>query len=283
MAIRDQSYTRYDGPTHHDNMWATIGWSGFRTAWSFWRTKLTLFAIWLLPVGFFFIVIAEAAFLDGALLFAEGDVSMHAGLGLFLQIQLFALALLYVARGCNLIADDMRHKTVQLYFSKPISRMDYAAGKIATLLIMALIGVIIPATMVAAMRTAFYVQTDLFADMALIHVQAMGLLVLISILAASLVVGISSLTDRAGYAVLIWIGVLLVPTIIHLIVWVATQGGDWSHMLSIPGVIGLASDAWLGGDSGDVPRWLPFLTLFSLIGAGLGALHMRISRLEGIT
>lgn len=283
MAIRDQSYSRYDGPTHHTRMWATIAWSGVRTAWSFWRTKLTLFAIWLIPVAFIFVVIAEAAFLDGELLFADAEVSAHVGIGTFLQIQFFALALLFIARGCNVVADDMRHKTVQLYFSKPITPLDYAAGKVSTLLFLALVGVIIPATMVAGMRTAFYIQTDLFADMALIHLQALLLLGLICVMAASVVVGISSLTERAGYAVLIWLGILLVPIIIQLIVWVAAEGSEWARMLSITGVIGLASDAWIGGDSGDVPRWIPFAAIFALIGAGLGALRYRLNRLEGIT
>ncbi len=282
MTIRDQSYTRYDGPTRHTHLWATIGWNGVRTAWSFWRTKLTLLAIWLVPVTFVFVVIAEAA-LAGDVLSSEAGISLDVGVARFLQIQFFAVGILFIARGCNLVADDMRHKTVQLYFSKPISRFDYAAGKVITLMFMALVGVIVPSALVAAMRTAFYIQTDIATDLAIIHLQALVLLTLVSLMATSLVLGISSLTDRAGYAVLIWLGVLLVPMIIPLLVTVTTDGSEWASMLSLTGIIGLASDAWLGSDSGDVPRWLPFVAIFALIGAGLGALHHRLSRLEGIT
>lgn len=276
MAIRDQSYTRYDGPTHHGQMWATIGWSGFRNCWSFWRTKLVLVAIWVLPIVYGLLVIAEAALLGS-------DHEVYVGVGFFLQIQFFALGLLFIARGCNLVADDMRHQTVQLYFSKPITRFDYAAGKVTTLLLLAFIGVFLPALLIAGLRTALHVQSDAFSELAVVHLQALTLLALIMAMAAALVVGISSLTERAGYAVLIWLGLLLVPMIIQLIVYVATGGSDWASLISINGIIGLATDAWIAGDSGDVPRILPFIAIFALTGAGLGALRMRLTQMEGIT
>ncbi len=287
MAIRDQSYTRYDGPMREEHSWAIIGWTGFRTYWRFWRTKLTLFVVWLVPVIFGLLIIAEAALMDAAPMLGEemqGGPS-HVGISFFLGIQLYALALVYIARGCSIISDDLRHQTLQLYFSKPITRLDYAAGKVTTLVLLGLVAVVIPAVMLAGLRTAFYAQTDMLVDIVILHMQGALLLALIVALLSSLVVGLSSLTSRSGYAVLAWIGLLIVPVIIQVIVGVTTDGSPWLRMLSISGIVGLAGDALMGGADvmpAEIPRVVPFFAIFGLIGAGLGALYWRINRIDGV-
>lgn len=284
MAIRDQSYTRYDGPMRERHSWAVIGWNGFRTYWRFWRLKLTLLAVWLVPLIFALLVIAEAALMD-SIPDLGGEGPSHLGVSLFIGAQLFSLALVFIARGCGIISDDLRHRTVQLYFSKPITRLDYAAGKLSTLILLAIIAVVIPAVMIAGLRTAFYFQSDLLGDIIILHMQGLFLLTLVVLLLSSLVIGLSSLTRRSGYAVLAWIGILIVPLIIQTIVGVTTDHSPWARMLSINGIVGLAADALMGGSMAmpdEIPRWLPFAAIFGLIAASLGVLRWGLSKFDGI-
>lgn len=285
MAIRDQSYNRYDGPMNEGHAWAIIGWTGLRTYWGFWRTKLTLFAVWLLPLVFGLLILAEAALMDAVPVEEAGVGPGHAGISIFLGVQLFAVALVFIARGCSIISDDLRHRTIQLYFSKPITPLDYAAGKLSTLMLLGIIAVVIPAVMLAGLRTAFYVQSDHLFDIAVLHAQGLFLLTLVVFMASSLVIGLSSLTRRGGYVVLAWIGLLIVPLIVGVIVDVTTGGSPWTRMMSISGIVGLAADALMGGADAmpaEIPRWTPFVAIAALIAAGLGALRWRLSKLDGI-
>lgn len=285
MAIRDQSYTRYDGPLRESKLWAVIGWAGLRTYWRFWRTKLILFAVWLIPLVFGLLVIAEAALFDEARLLAAGETPGYGGLAFFMGVQLYALALVYIANGCGIISDDLRHRTIQLYFSKPVTHVDYAIGKFCTLFLLGTVAVLLPAFLLGALRTVFFVQTEFFGHIFVMHAQAMALLVLLVILMSSIVIGLSSLTKRTGYAVLALIGLLLVPLIVQVILAIATEGSPWARMASVSGIFGLAVEATLGGREAlpdEIPMAAPFAGIITLIGAGIAALQWRISNLQGV-
>lgn len=279
MAIRDQSYSRYDGPIDDRAFWWVIGFNGLKTYWGFWRVKLTLFLVWLVPVVFSMLVIAEAAL--GNAPEAGGELG-HAGLGIFLMFQFFGLSLVYIARGCGIISDDLRNRTLRLHFSKPISKLDYVAGKMATLVLLGAIAVIVPAVLVAGLRTAFFAQTDVLGPAVVQHLQGLGLLVVFVVLASSLVMAISSLTRRTGYAVLMWIAVLVVPLIIQGIVAIATEGSPWARMLSLNGITGLAFESMAAPDMmpDEIPSAVPFAGIAALIASALSTVWWRLSSLE---
>ena len=278
MAIRDQSYDRYDGPLRKGYAWAVIGWAGFRTYWGFWRAKLTIFAVWLVPVIFGLLVIGEAALPDtGA---GEGWVNA------FVRIQFFSLALVFVARGCGIISDDLRHRTLQLHFSKPITKLDYAAGKLCTLVLLGMVSVLIPSVLVAGLRTAMFIQSDILADVVVLHMQAMALLGLVVILLSSIVIGLSSLTRRSGYVVLALIALLVVPLVADIIAFAIDDVSPWVRMFSLNGIVGLAGQGLMSGADAmpdGIPIIAPFAAILTFIAAGLGALRWRLTNLDRLT
>lgn len=283
MAIRDQTYSRYEGPIREKYAWAVIGWTGFRTYLRFLRTKLTFLAVWLIPLIFGIAIVAEYAMRTQLAQVSDGPPGA-AGIPGFFQMQIFSLALIFTANGCGIISDDLRHRTIQLYFSKPISKFDYALGKYFTLLLMSFFAVLLPGLILVGLRTAFYTQTDYLTEILQIHGKALLLAILLTAVMSAMVIGLSSLTRRTGYAVLSWIGVLLVPVILHAIVGVASDGSPWASLLSLPGTMNLATQGFLSpeGMIEEVPLFAPFAVLFALLASGLGALYWRISKLEGI-
>lgn len=286
MAIRDLSYTRYEGPIRERYAWAVIGWSGFVTYWRFWRTKLTYLAVWLVPLLFSLGLIAEYALQNSQLAqLSEGGTIGVSSIRLYLQVQVFSLALVFAANGCGIISDDLRHRTVQLYFSKPITKADYAFGKYLTLLLQGAATVLIPSIFLAGLRTAFYARSEVLPEIIVMHLKGLFLATILIVVMSAMVIGLSSLTRRTGYAVLAWIALLFVPLILQVITSVVSEGSPLASLWSLLGLISLASQGLLQGTQAlpdVVPIWAPFLVLAALFSAGIAALYWRISRLQGI-
>lgn len=285
MAIHEQNYVRYEGNLRENRAAWTIAWSGFRVFWSFTRTKLVLLVLWLMPVAAIIGVLLEYAARNSQLGAMAGAASAAPG-GLavagFIQLQVFSLAILYMASGCGVIADDLRYRTFQLYFSKPLSKVEYALGKFMSLLLLGSTITLLPAALIGALRMAFFARTD-FA-LAVAKQMGVGMLILTSALLvmSSVVMGLSALTAHTRYVVLSWLGVLLVPVLLSTIVLLATEGNDMASLWSLTGNIWLVSKTLLTEEEVGVPLLAPVGILLGLGGAGVGALARRISRLEGV-
>ncbi|RAL24761.1 hypothetical protein DL240_00695 [Lujinxingia litoralis] len=285
MSIRDQHYTRYEGPIVERYAWWTIAWTSLRTYWRFWRTKLTLLGSWLIPLIFGVLVIGEYAMRSQLEQLTTAEAPGRGPIVLFLQFQVFALALVFTANGCGIISDDLRHRTVQLYFSKPITRADYALGKFLCLFMLGAITTVVPALLLSALRVAFFASTDFLGEVAALH--ALGLVMAVGLVAvmSAMVVGISSLTSRTGYAVLGWLGAIIVPLILHAIFGSVTGGHPAAALFSLTGNLTLIGQALLEGGPefpDTVPLWAPFAVMLGLGAAGIASLLRRVNRLEGI-
>ncbi len=283
MAIHDQNYVRYEGPLLRHKAAAVIARQTLSTFWSFTRTKLTVLLMWLPTVVAVVLVFLEYSINNSAIGALAGKSAPGPGtLYFFMQVHIFAAAIVFMASGCGVIADDLRYRTFQLYFSKPLRRMDYALGKYLGLLSLGALVTVVPATFVAVLRLVFYARTEVLGAVAAQLGAALGLLTLVTAVMAAIVMGLSSLTSRAGYVVLSWVGVMLVPMLVTAIAAIATEGQDTSQLWSLPGNAHLGLKAMIGDEPLTVPAALPFVILLSAGGLGLGLVARRVSRLEGV-
>lgn len=282
MSIRDQNYVRYEGPIVERSAWWIIARMTLRLMWSFTRTRLMMLLLWVVPVIMAVLVLVEYGVRSqmGAVTGSEAP-----GVGailFFMQVQVFSVAMLYMASACGVIADDMRHRTFQLYFSKPVARWEYALGKwLGVYMLGALVGVF-PAVLVGGLRAAFYARGEHgWAVLGQVS-GAVGLSAVITAILALMVVGLSTITARTGYVVLSWLGILIVPLIMHGIFAIATDGSELAHLWSLPGNTLLLGDMVIGESAREVPGWAPFAVWLALAGASLGLVWRRVSRLEGV-
>ena len=283
MAIHEQNYVRYDGPIREGGAWRVIAWTGFKTYWSFLRTKLVLLFLWLAPLFFMGMALLEYA-LRGQLAAVQGAEVPSAGyVTFYLQVQVFSLAILLMASGCGVISEDLRYRTFQLYFSKPIQRADYAVGKFLSLVMLGSLITIVPGTLLALLRAAFYIRSEFFKPVLEQMAMGLGLSAVYTLILCAIVAGLSSTTARTGYVVLSWIGVLLVPLILSGIVAIATGDTDLAALWSLTGNMLVVSEMVLVPDHAfEGPAWVAPLVLALATAAGVAALARRISRLEGV-
>ena len=302
MAIHEQNYVRYEGALRERGAWWVIARASLRVYWSFLRTKLTLLFVSLGPVIFAVLVFLEFSFRQSQLgKMGGGGAAPGSGPLLFyMHAQTVALALVLAAGGCGVIADDLRYKTFQLYFSKPLTRVDYAFGKAMSLFLLGGLVTIVPTVLLGGRRVAFFAQT---AHASVVAKQTgMGLLFMMGITAmcAALVSGLSSLTERTGYVVLAWLGLCAVPLLVQIIVGIAApEGSDVGYLMSLNGNLHLLAKWALDGadvklilssaqTAGEAPKTstlfnlLPLLILLGAGGGGAGLLWRRISKLEGV-
>ncbi len=283
MAIHEQQYVRYDGAIRESGAWRVIAWTGLRTYLSFLRTKLVLLFLWLGPLFFAGMSLLEYA-LRGQLQSMTGASEPNAVyIVYFLQMQVWSLAILYMTSGCGVVSEDLRYRMFQLYFSKPITRADYAIGKFGSLVLLGALVTVLPAIVVAAVRGAFYVQSEYFPVLATQMAMGVGLSGLFLAVMAAAVAGLSSTTSRTGYVVLSWIGALVVPLILSGIVAIATGDTEFAALWSLTGNMHVVSETFLTPDEAiENLYWVAPLILTLVAGGGIGALYWRISRLEGV-
>lgn len=285
MAIHEQNYVRYDGPVREGGGIWTIGWTGFRVYTSFARTKLIIAILWLAsPIGAGILVMLEYI-LRGQMGQFGGEASLPEASWVvgFLQLQAYSLALLLMASGCGVVAEDLRYRTFQLYFSKPISRLQYALGKFTAIFLLGSMVTILPAIVVGSLRAALFIRTEFFQEMLIQVGTGVGLSVFITLVMCLIVMGLSSLTSRTGYVVLSWIALLIVPVMASGILAIAMPESDINSLVSITGNFSVLGD-WLLTDEFEFegPYWLAPITLVVLAGLGALATTLRIKKLEGV-
>src|SRR5690554_3590487 len=166
MAIHDQNYVRYDGPLRETGGWWVITTMTLQLALSFTRTKIMLLLLWIMPLIMAVATMIEYAVRGQAAQLTEQTIPGPGPALFFLQATFFSIAILFIAAGCSVVSDDLRYRTFQLYFSRPLARWEYGLGKFLALFILGASVSVLPALILGPLRLAFFARTDFFNAMA---------------------------------------------------------------------------------------------------------------------
>lgn len=283
MAIHEQNYVSYQGPLDDSGGWKVFARTTFRLAWSFTRTKLLLFALWIPVIISLGLVFVEYGLREKLPMNMGNDAAPSVTVvTAFLQMQFFSAALLMMASGCNAIADDLKYRTFQIFFSRPVERWEYILGKWLGLFGLCSLVTIVPAVLVGGLRAAYFSRTDIASAVYEQTLAGLGISVLIAVVVASIVLGLSSITRRTSYAVLAWIGVLVVPLIVTGIVATASEGSSSAQLWNLVGNIYLVTQSLMAAEAPDVPIWAPLLILVGASALSIYGVRLRVDKLEGI-
>lgn len=276
MPIHDQGYRHYAGErVLHGRAWWVIA----RTA-IVERLRERRFLALLLFGWTLFVVRGVQLYLSTTILrsplLAPTEETFHE----FLSQQRAFVFFITIYAGAGLIANDRQSNALQIYLSKPITRLDYIAGKVAALALMLLFVTWVPAMLLLALQVLFSGSLDFVTS----HpglIPAITLASFLQVLLAVLtMVALSSLSRSRRFVAMLYAGLVLFAAAFDRSLRAAT-GNPLAVLISPQNTLAVVTDWIFGAPQQDsVPVYLALITLAVLLGICGWILERRVRAVE---
>ncbi|MET9884615.1 ABC transporter permease subunit [Streptomyces sp. NPDC006430] len=240
----------------------------------------------VLPMILFAVMCVPALIIVAIAIAVPGSTSLPIKYTTYALTTQVVIGLYLASQAPQSVSRDLRFKTVPLYFSRPIERVDYVLAKFAA---MASALFILTATPLLIMWIGSLLAKFDFADQTKGFAQGLVSVLLLSVLFAGLGLIMAALTPRRGFGVAAIIALLLIPygavTAVQGIAYNTGSTGaiEWMGLLSPISLIDGIQSAFLGGTSafpgGDGPTagvgFVYLLVVLALIAGSYVALMAR--------
>ena len=276
MPIHDQSYRRYAGRRDlAGQAWMVIARNGIRTIL---RKRLflgLLVAAWIPFVVGAVIVYLRANFPQFTLLSITAQRFRE-----FLGTQDIVVFFITIWVGAGLVANDKRANALQIYLSKPLTRVEYIVGKLVILGTFLLMVTWVPAIMLLFLQVAFtgsfsFLRENLYLFPA-VTVFA-GLQVL---LAAFTMLALSSLSKSSRYVAILYAGAYWFSHAVFGVIYAVT-GSTKLSWISLPGNLNQLGDLIFRLQPRySTPAAVSALAMVAVIAASIWVLERRIRGVE---
>lgn len=276
MPIHDQGYRRYQGKRLPvGRAWWTMARMHLVTAFKRRWFVLILFAGWIQFFVMTLIVVAPVLFPQLSGITSTTPQTFRD----FLTRQQFFVFIITIVLG-GLIADDRRANALQLYLSKPLTRVEYIVGKAAPLLILILGVTLVPALCLLLVQIVFsgsfsFLSTNLFVIPAITLASlARALLSTFTILA------LSSLSKSRRFVAVMYAGLIFFTSSMHQVLRSITGSRGWAA-ISPGNMVDVFSD-WVFRIRAPqpVPVYVAVLVIVGLIAVSLWVLERRVRPVE---
>jgi len=264
MPIHDQSYRHWEGKLKsHSFRWWVVTYEGLKVML---RRKLFVLLILVPAIILFFVF--------GGIIYGVNTYGFIGNLGLinpefffrFCFMQTFFILMICIFAGSGLIANDLKSNALQLYFSKPLTRLDYVVGKIAIILIMLECITLVPGILL------FIEHSVLSQDLTFLRENywLIGAIFLYSLILnvpiTFLTLALSSITKNNRYSAIILMGIILGSPVLGTLLK-ATFRADWTNYVPYWYNIGVLGRN-IFGLPGNPTAWhwsAPFLIILTII------------------
>ena len=205
MPIHDHGYARYAGTrTPAGRAWVVIAGAGIRSMLSARPFLLVLLFAWLQ-----FFVRAVMFYLAANVPEADVIAPSPATFRDFFDQQGFFVFVVAVYVGAGLIANDRRAHALQSYLSKPLTRLEYVAGKLAVVMAFVALVTWAPAVLLLVLQTMFTGSLSFVREHAFL-IPAITLFGFLQVLLASItMLALSSLSTSARYVGMLYAGAVI--------------------------------------------------------------------------
>jgi ABC-2 type transport system permease protein len=226
MPIHDQGYRRYAGErSAHGRAWAVIASAGIRTM----LRKRSFIGLLLLACAPFFVravQIYAAANLPQASFLAPTPEMFRD----FLTQQSIFVFFIAVYAGSGLIATDRRANALQIYLSKPLSRVEYVFGKLAVLLVFLLLVTWVPGIVLLLVQVMFAGDfTFLIDNLFLFPAITLSAFIQAITVAASML-ALSSLSKSSRYVAILYAGLVFFSQAMYSMLYGVTRDSSWAWL-----------------------------------------------------
>jgi ABC-2 type transport system permease protein len=279
MPIHDQGYRRYGGRREpHGRRWWVIARAGMME-----RLRERRFLALLLFAWSPFIVRAVQLYVSSNFTQAGFLAPTPETFREFLDQQSIFVFIVTAYVGAGLIANDRRANALQIYLSKPLTRVEYITGKLVTLVVF-LVGVtFVPAILLLFLQMMFagsvaFILENLFL------IPAITLFSLIQVLlSAFAMLALSSLSKSRRFVATMYAGIVFFTAAMYQALGAITGSRAWAWM-SPEDTLDIIADAiFRVPNPAAMPVPVALLTVVVLIVASIWILERRVRGVEVVT
>ncbi len=280
MPIHDQSYRRYEG--HREpggTAWRVIAGAGIRSTIRKRRFLGLLILAWI-PFAVRAVQIYLAANYPQASFLATSASTFHE----FLQLQgwLFCF-FITIWVGSGLIANDKRENALQIYLSKPLTRVEYIAGKFIILATFLLMVTWVPGILLLVLQMLFAGNFTFIRQNAFLFPAITLYSFLYVILVSFTMLALSSTSKSSRFVAVIYAGVVFFSDGIYGLLRLVTHSTSLSFLSFNTNLRQLGAVIFRMSPEYATPWGISFLTLLAIIGIALLVLEREVRGVEVVT
>lgn len=276
--IHDQGYRRYAGRRQaHGRAWLVIASNHIRATLRQRRMLALLLFAWMPFVVRAVQLYVASNFQQARFLAATAQTYRE-----FLDQQSIFVFLVSISLG-GLIAEDRRANALQVYLSKPLTRLEYVVGKLSALLAFLLFVTLVPALLLLVLQTMFagsfaFVRANLFLLPAILLFS-----VIQALLAAFALLALSSLSTSRRFVAIMYAGIVFFTAAMYQALRAMTGTAAWAWISPEDTLDVLADVIFRVRTPPTLPPVVAAAVVVALIGASIFILHRRVRGIEVVT
>jgi ABC-type transport system involved in multi-copper enzyme maturation permease subunit len=280
MPIHDQGYRRYSGSREaHGRTWWVIARAGIME-----RLRERKFLGLLLVAWLPFLVRTVQLYIAANYQQTAQFLGPTPGLFReFLQQQGIFVFFITMYVGAGLIANDRRANALQIYLSKPLTRVDYVVGKLATLVIFLIAVTWVPGILLLLMQMMFagnlsFLKANLFLFPAITAYAAVAVM-----MAAFSMLALSSLSKSRRFVAVMYAGLIFFTAAMYQALRGITGSRAWA-IISPGNVLDVFADViFRNSSTPPIPFPAALVFLILMMGASVLVLERRVRGVEVVT
>lgn len=278
MPIHDQGYRHYQGQrTGHGGAWWVIARAGIME-----RLRERRFLALLLFAWSPFVVRAVQIYVASSFRQASFLAPDVATFREFIDQQRAFVFFVTIYAGAGLIANDRRANALQIYLSKPISRVEYVGGKLLTLLVFLVTVTWLPSVMLVLMQMMFSGDTGFFSDHLFLIPAITVACALEIIVAAMTMLALSSLSRSRRFVAMLYAGIVFFAAAMSQTLRAVTGSAAWAW-LSPQDTLAIVTDAIFGTTrAAALPLSVAVALVVMLLACSILVLERRVRAVEAV-
>jgi len=279
MPIHDQGYRRYQGDrAAAGRAWQVIAQAGVRGIISQRKFLFLLLLAWAPFIVRAVQIYLATNFQQASFLAPRAETFRE-----FLDQQGVFVFFVTIYVGAGLIAADRRANALQLYLSKPLTRFEYVAGKMAILFLFLLLVTWAPAISLLVVQTAFAGSFTFLLEH-LFLLPAITLFALVQILlAATTMLALSSMSKSSRFVGIMYAGVMFFTSALFNAVRGITRSSGLAWISPTAALEQIGDVIFRLPPRYDLPPLVAGLTVLGLIAVSVLILERRVRGVEVVT
>lgn len=287
MTIKEKGYAHWDGEFRDSRLrWGPIMWNGIRLSFRRKFFKFLFFSALVPSLVTLALIYVSERLEDFSFLAGDADalsileVNPLFFFRYFSEFLLFMILMLLVFAGAGLIADDLKHNSLQLYFSRPITKTDYFFGKASVIVFFLTLITLVPGIVFIIMKLLFAGNFQFLRQYPLLPFSVIGYSVLLILFFTCYTLLLSSLNKNRRYVAVLIFGLYFFSDILFNI-FHGIFRNPYFALLSIKNNLQQVGAVIFGQDPEyNIPWVLSLVILAALCGVSSWVLNKKIRGVE---